>query len=93
MQINTEQEITEKKELAVLILDFVLICVTVVFHLFGFIPLILSVDQRVISHNILIQSLFQQEGAQICFKTENWESCKAQQSLPRYDFFITVNKL
>ena len=93
MQINTEQEITEKKELAVRILDFVLICVTVVFHLFGFIPLIPSVDKRVISHNILIQSLFQQEGAQICFKTENWESCKAQQSLPRYDFFITVNKL
>ena len=93
MQINTEQEITEKKELAVLILDFVLICVTVVFHLFGFIPLIPSVGKRVISHNILIQSLFQQEGAQICFKTENWESCKAQQSLPRYDFFITVNRL
>ena len=94
MQINTEQEITEKKELAVLILDFVLLnCVTVVFHLFGFIPLLPNVDQSVISHNILIQSLFQQEGAQICFKTENWESCKAQQSLPRYDFFITVNKL
>ena len=93
MQINTEQEITEKKELAVLILDFVLICVTVVFHLFGFIPLIPSVDKRVISHNILIQSLFQQEGAQICFKAENWVSCKAQQSPPRYDFFITVNKL
>ena len=54
MKINTEQEITEKKELAVLILDFVLICVTVVFHLFGFIPLIPNVDQHVISHNILI---------------------------------------
>ena len=63
-------------------------CVTVVFHLFAFIPLIPNVDQRVISHNILIQSLFQQEGAQICFQKENWVSCKAQQSLPGYYFFL-----
>ena len=54
MKINTEQEITEKKGLAVLILDFVLICVIVVFNLFGFIPLIRNVELRIISHNILI---------------------------------------
>ena len=66
-------------------------CVTVVFHFFGFIPLVYNVDPRVISHNILIQSLFSQEGAQICFQTEYWVSCKAQQSLPRYDFFLHLS--
>ena len=59
MYISKEQEIIEKKGLAILILDFVILyCVTVVFYFFGFIPLITKVDQRVISHNILIYNLF-----------------------------------
>ena len=46
MCINKEQAIIEKKGLAILILDFVLLyCVTVVFHFFGFIPLIPKLDQ------------------------------------------------
>ena len=55
MYLSKEQEIIEKKGLAILILDFVILyCVSVVFYFFGFIPLITKVDQRVISHNILI---------------------------------------
>ena len=55
MYISKEQEIIEKKGLAKLILDFVILyCVTVVFYFFSFIPLITKVDQRVISHKILI---------------------------------------
>ena len=46
MCINKEQAINEKKGLTILILDFVLLyCVTVVFHFFGFIPLIPKLDQ------------------------------------------------
>ena len=55
MKINTEQEITEKKGIWQYCYQTLYsYCVTVVFLLFGFIPLIPNVDQRVISHNILI---------------------------------------